>query len=81
MDSNLGGQVKAHEDDEEAVGETEQEDLLDFSQDYSMANPLEHDLVRISHQHAMRMSATRDENDESKLAGDENDLMDYQSDD
>jgi hypothetical protein len=29
----------------------------------------------------MRMSATRDENDESKLAGDENDLMDYQSDD
>jgi hypothetical protein len=63
------------------VGETEQEDLLDFSQDYSMANPLEHDLVRISHQHAMRMSATRDENDESKLAGDENDLIDYQSDD
>ena len=46
-----------------------------------MANPLEHDLVRISHQHAMRMSATRDENDESKLAGDDNDLMDYQSDD
>ena len=61
--------------------DTEQEELLDFSQDYSMANPLEHDLVRISHQHAVRMSATRDENDESKLAGDENDMIDYQSDD
>jgi anti-sigma-K factor RskA len=81
MDSNLDGQDDKAQDDEGAVVDTEQEDLLDFSQDYSMANPLEHDLLRISHQHAMRMSATRDENDESKLAGDENDLMDYQSDD
>lgn len=80
MDSNRGGQDKAQEDDGAHV-DSEQEDLLDFSQDYSMANPLEHDLVRISHQHAMRMSATRDENDESKIAGDENDLIDYQSDD
>ena len=76
MDSNLGGQDKAQEDDG-AVVDSEQEELLDFSQDYSMANPLEHELVRISHQHAMRMSATRDENDESKLAGDEDDLIDY----
>ena len=42
-----------------------------------MANPLEHDLVRISHQHAVRMSA---ENDESKIAGEENDVIGYQSD-
>ena len=75
MDSNL---LKPALDEDAAHLEgTDQEDLLDFSQDYSMANPLEHDLVRISHQHAVRMSA---ENDEGKIAGEENDVIGYQSD-